>query len=491
MARRSLFFNSAVYVVGQFVSKALGFVLLLVYARFLQPEDFGITGTLSAYGQILSTLFLFGLHGAVSKQYFDFRANPDQLRSYLSSVFLFQVVVSGVLVALLDQCAEPLWDRFTSGSIAFHPYVRLMLWTTFVGTLTTIPQQVYQSQERAATVVGFQLFHGLLAVGIGIVFVATLREHALGVLRSQVVSNSLLALLFGGLFVHQWRTSRMRWSYVRGALLFGLPLMPHSIGSILMQTVDRLMLEKYAPLDQVGLYSIAMTLGMILAMVGGGVNQAWAPHFLRTMRDEPAEMARAKARQFAALFVAAFATLALVGGLLAPELVRISLGAKYLPSVPYLVPFVIGNLIGIYYYLPANQLFLLERTRWFLIATGLATMVSVGLNLWLLPRGGGAMAASWIFVAGNVVQAGIIYLAAVRYERFRLLRPQHGVVLVLTILPLLLTYRHPALSLRLIMLGVVLALVYALLVRGNLTGVVPGWPRPSAGSGKPDADGLS
>src|SRR6185312_4219887 len=307
MARRSLLFNSAVYVVGQFVTKALGFVLLLVYARFLQPEDFGITGTLGAYSQILSTLFLVGLHGAVSKHYFDHKNDPEELRSYLCSVFLFQLVLSGVVVGLLDVYGGGAWARFTSASIPFRPYVRLMLWTTFVATVTTIPQTIYQSQERAGALVGFQLFQGLAAVGIGVLFVAVLRQHALGVLRSQLISNGILAVVFIALFVRQWATTEIRWRHVRRALWFGLPLLPHSVGSILMQTVDRMMLEKYVALDEVGQYSIAMTLGMILVMVAGGVNQAWAPHFFRTMRDEPEAMARGKAQQFASLFVAIFA----------------------------------------------------------------------------------------------------------------------------------------------------------------------------------------
>ncbi len=473
MARRSLFFNSAVYVAGQFISKALGFVLLRVYARFLQPEDFGITGTMAAYGQVLSALFLLGLHGAVSKHYFDLKSNEAELKSYLSSVFSFQLLVSGIAVALLDVYGETAWARYTSASIPFHPYVRLMLWTTYIGTLTTIPQTIYQTQERAGTVVGLQLFQGLAAVGVGVGFVAVLRQHALGVLRTQLVSSALVALAFLALFARHFSSIDLRWRHVRRALVFGLPLMPHSIGSILMQTVDRMMLEKYAPLQEVGQYSIAMTLGMIVVMVAGGINQAWAPHFLRTMRDEPEAMARGKAQQFAALFVALFAILCVVGGLFAKELVEIFLGAKYAPAVPYLAPFLIANLIAIYYYAPANQLFLLEKTTWFLVATGLATVISVGLNLWFLPRGGGAMAAAWIFVAGNVVQTGVILLAALRLEQFRLLRWQHGVVFAVTTAALVASSRLPSLALRAAVALLVAGVTALLLIRGRLSGVLP------------------
>jgi O-antigen/teichoic acid export membrane protein len=473
MARRSLLFNSAVYVVGQLVSKALGFVLLVVYARFLQPEDFGVTGTLGAYYQILSTLLLLGVHGSVSKHYFDHKDDAGALRSYLSSVFLFQLAVSLVAVILLDLFAPPAWRHFTSGQIPFHPYVRLMLWVTFFGALTTIPQTVYQSQERAGAVVALQLLHGLAAVSIGVVFVALLHERALGVMRSQLASGLLLALVFVGLFSRQWLTRHVRWSHVRSALRFGLPLVPHTLGSILMQTVDRMMLEKYATLDQVGQYSIAMTLGMILGMVAGGINQAWSPHFLRTMREEAEADARGKAQTFASLFIGFFALLSLVGGLFAPELVALFMGQKYMPAVPYLLPFLIGNLITVCYYLPANQLFLAAQTNWFPIATGIATALSVGLNLWFLPRGGGASAAAWIFVAGAAVQTGIIALAALRLPGFRLLGWRHALVFAVAVGFSCALRGATSWWLRLAVGAAMAMLTWALLLRGNMAAMIP------------------
>jgi len=473
MARRSLLFHSAVYVVGQFVSTAFGFVLLLVYARFLQPDAFGITGTMAAYNQILSTCLALGLSGSVFKHYFENKDDPAALRSYLTSVFVFQVLVSLVAVGLLDVLGASPWQRLTSGSIPFHPYVRLTLWVTFVGAITTIPQTVYQAQERSGAVVAMQLFQGLAVVAIGVVFVALMRQRAIGVLRTQLASGCLLAVIFGGLFARQWWSPHVSWKHIRRALHFGLPLMPHAIGSVLMQTVDRTMLEKYAPLAQVGQYSIAMTLGMILATVAGGINQAWSPHFLRTMQEEPEAEAQGKARTFAALYVGLLAILSLGGGLFARELVGVILGREYLPAVPYLVPFIMGNLIAAFYYLPANQLFLAGKTTWFLFATATATVVSIVLNLWFLPRGGGGMAAAWIFAAGTALQATIVLAAAVRFETFRLLRWRHGLVLAAAAVPLYLVGETAPWWTRAAILCALVAFAYALVLRGNFAAIFP------------------
>lgn len=470
MARRSLLFNASVYIVGQFATKALGFILLVVYARFLEPDDFGITGTLAAYGQVLAVVFVLGLHGAVTRHYFEYKDDPARLKSYLTSVYTFQIVFSGLLLLALELFGDVLWHRFTSGQIGFS-YVRLMLWSTFLTGIIQLPQAVYQAQERAALLVGWQFAQGVLAIGFGVLFVAVLEQRALGVLRSQVASTALLAVFLLLLFARELGSRTLRWAHVKTALLFALPLLPHSLGSILMQTVDRIMLEKYTSQADVGLYSIAMLLAMLLSMVAAGVNQAWAPYLFRTATEDAPEEARKKAETFAALLVALFSGLGLAGALLGNELLHV-LGPKYLPVLPYLIPFVIGNLVAIYYFLPANQLLLAQKTRWFLIATGIATLVSIGLNAWLLPRGGGGMVAAWIFVTGTTIQTGIIVYAASRYER-SLLGMRHGLAITITIGTLGIATYGPPLAVRLALLGGALAALYVLLARGRLREVFP------------------
>jgi O-antigen/teichoic acid export membrane protein len=473
LARRSLLFNSAVYIVGQFATKALAFVLLIVYARFLEPEDFGITGSLSAYGSVLGTFFVLGLHGSLSRHYFELKHDPAELHSYLASIYTFQLAVSGVLAVGLGVFGEPLWLALTSGQIPFS-YVQLMIAATYFTMAVQIPQTLYQTEERAAVLVGWQLAQGVLAVAVGVLFVGFLREHALGVVRSQVVAAAVLAVIMFVAYARRASSRNLRWSHVSKALLFGLPLLPHILGTILMQTVDRIMLERYATQAEVGLYSIAMTLGMVLAMVAGAVNQAWAPHFFRTSSEEPPDVARRKAETFASVFIGIFTVLSLIGALLGHELMYI-LGTKYLPVAPYLVPFLIGNLIGIYYYLPSNQLMLASKTTWFLVATGTATLLSVGLNLWLLPRGGGGMVAAWIFVAGASVQTLITMFAAKLYTP-SLLGLRHGLVALLAIGGFVIAWHSPALPVRAAVLLAETAVTYLLLVRGNLREVLPQRP---------------
>ena len=469
--RRSLLFNSAAYNVGQFASKAIAFVMIIVYARFMDPDDFAVTGTLSAYGSVLGSIFVMGLHGSATRHYFDLKHDPAKLRSYLASVYLFQVLFSLVLCVALEIWGERIWLWYTSGDISFA-YVRLAIWSTFFTTVVMIPQALYQSEERAASLVGWQTAQSVLALVLGILFVAILDQRALGILRSQMIAAVVFAGLFFVLFARSWGSRELRWDHVRMGLRYGVPLLPHTLGSILMQTVDRIMLEKYAPKADVGLYSIAMTLSLVLAMVAGGVNQAWAPHFFRTSTEEPAVEARKKAEVFAALFVGLFTGLSLLGALLAPELILI-LGAKYGPVVPYLIPLVIGNLIGFYYFLPANQLLFVSRTGWFLVATGLATVISVGLNVWLLPKGNGGITAAWIFVAGSVIQTGVIMIAA-RLHHKPLLGLRHAVVFILALGSLVLAAQF---DLAFVVRGAMLvgnaAVIFLLLVRNNLASVIP------------------
>ena len=61
--------NSLAYVGGNFVQKVSEFLFIPLWTRYLTPQDYGITGTLSAFSGVLSPFLMMGLYGYVSRFY--------------------------------------------------------------------------------------------------------------------------------------------------------------------------------------------------------------------------------------------------------------------------------------------------------------------------------------------------------------------------------------------------------------------------------------
>lgn len=75
-------------------------------------------------------------------------------------------------------------------------------------------------------------------------------------------------------------------SQIHRALLFSLPLLPGSIAYYLLSMSDRFFIERYLDLTQLGIYSTASTLAMILNILAYGAYKAFEPYFFKIYGKE-------------------------------------------------------------------------------------------------------------------------------------------------------------------------------------------------------------
>lgn len=468
--QHKLITNAGAYVSGYVLQKAVGFLLIPLWARFLTPTDYGITGTLLAYSGILSTVLAMGLHGAVVRHYYDYASDTAKQKSYVSSLILFQIIVPGVIVLILSVLGPALWSRFTAGTIPFDPYVRIALWTVYVDLLAQIPIALYQAQQQARQFVAVQYGRFILGVATSLLFVVALRMGAAGVLLSQFVSAILITALVLYLAARAWLTLHVAWRYVREGLAYGLPLVPHALASWVLQAADRLILERSVSLTEVGLYNFGYTLGMSMQFLVMGINQAWTPHYFRLMAsgaDVEAKIVRA-----VTVFVTLIGGVCLVGVLFAGEIVRLLMPAQYDGSARYIPPVLVGYLMLGLYYFAASPLFYFKKTSRLPALTGIAAALNIGLNLWLIPHYG-AIAAAWTTLITYAILFILTFLAGRRHQPLPYPLARYGLLLAIILIATLANTRAAvldpvALSAKTATVAAYAGLAYVTLLRPEL-----------------------
>jgi len=277
--------SAGIYVSGRFLQKGISFLLLPIIAQFMTPEDYGITGTLTAYSAVLKIFILMGLHGSVTRYYYEFIDSSEDLKSFIFSILTFQFFIAVALVLTFDHWGPLFWETFTGKSFPFTPFVKLALWTTFFLAVIQIPLSLYQAQQKAKTFALFQYGHFVLGTVIILILVIFFDLGALGVLWGQFVSGLLIASILLVISIKSWFCYAIKWIHIKDALLYGLPLVPHILAQWVMDLSDRVILERFASIEEIGLYSVGYTIGMVLMFLVGGINEAWMPHYFRTMKN--------------------------------------------------------------------------------------------------------------------------------------------------------------------------------------------------------------
>ena len=255
-----------------------------------------------------------------------------------------------------------------------------------------------------------------------IYFVVVLKRGAVGSLEGQLIIAIIFAIPFTIIALKESKIA-LKPTTLKESLAFSLPLVPHHISGWILNMSDRILLERYVSLTQLGLYSLGYRIGMILNLLLVSVNYAWSPFFFRTAASD-----KNAPRIFARLttyYAIAILMISLALSLLSREVIQLIASPSFWEAYRIVPIIVLAYLLNLVYFITVNHLFYTKHTGKLPFFTFTGAVANVSLNLITIPRFG-VMAAAWNTVIGNALvalltarEAGRIY--PVPYETGRLL----------------------------------------------------------------------
>jgi O-antigen/teichoic acid export membrane protein len=450
--------NIGIYISSDVLLKSAQFLLLPVWAYFLTPADFGITGTMMAYGEILSVLLLLGLHGAVVRHYYDYEDNPEEQQTYLTSVLLFVVLFGGVAVGILSMGGAALWARLTGGSIPFYPYVPLTLGYAYLNACVQIPLRLFQARQQAGAFASIQIGKFAATTLTIVVLVVVLDQGAVGMLTANVIGVAVVGLLVFWRVLRSWLVPRVKLAHIQMALLFGLPLVPHLIAGWIEQASDRVILEHYVSLRELGLYNLGYMLGMAMHFLVMGINQAWNPYYYKLMKTDLHP--EATIIRVVSWYVPLVGGVCLLGILFAGEFITLVLPDDYRGTIPYIGPVLLGYLMMGLYFFAVMPLFYYKKVSVIPLLTGLSASTNILLNLLLVPHYG-AIAAAWTTAASLSLRFVLCLRIGRHYQRVTYPFLSYAILLGYIVAALFVARNLPTLTISAILVKSLIAVVYA------------------------------
>jgi O-antigen/teichoic acid export membrane protein len=419
---RTVVKDTAIYGAGAFLTKALGFLLIPLYTRYLDVADYGALALLNLILQIVSFVGLLGVSTAAMRFYLDAQATDETRRqTYGNATGL--LILCPVLVVLV--LAGPLWwavDRFVP-SLEFLPYVLAILLTGLCTPLEKLLLGLFRVRREPGAFIAFQIAFFLTQAGAIITALVWFDAGLQGQVYAQLLANFVF-----------WCVALVRLSgYARprvtpplaGQLLrFGVPLMPFFILTWMNEAAGRFLLERFNSIADVGVFTLASQFSGILGLVALSVENALMPHFLERASAVGSESAlgRLAGQHFALLGLVALAVV-----LVATPAILIMATPDYHDATRWVAPLTLAAWL----YLSSNPaiwtLTWAKRTGSLSTLRALSTAVLVGsLLLFLGPL---AMGIAGVVVATLLTAAFSIASAFVLARQSFRLRVPWGRVL--------------------------------------------------------------
>ncbi|EIC29690.1 MULTISPECIES: lipopolysaccharide biosynthesis protein [Methylomicrobium] len=364
------------------------FAVLIVMARILSPEDFGVMALLALFAG-LANVFVDGGFGSALIQ------RQNVTRTDESTVFFFNLAMG--FSALVALCVlAPYLARLFDKPI-LRPLTYAMAANVFIGAFGAIHTTLLTKElnlKLIARIGGIaSAVSGALAIGLA------LEGFGPWSLALQVVAANAVSTLL----LWHWHAWRPLWTFsfssLRSYFRFGGYLLIVALADLLHTHLYSLLIGKFYQVREVGFYDRAqktqsLPVNFIMLVINRVAFSAFS-----TLAEDRERLSRAfRKAQRLVLFVNT--PLSILTIVLAEPIVLALFGEKWLPSAPLLQVLGIAGLLWPMHILNTNVLKAQGRSDLFFNIMLVKKSVAIGLTVW--GSFYGIIAIAWAQVAASV-----------------------------------------------------------------------------------------
>ena len=375
------------------------FVVSLILARLLMPEDFGIVALLGVFVSVSNIFIDSGFSNALIQ-----RKVIDEIDC--SSVFYLNVMVSILIYSIVFLCSPFVAQFYQMPQLT--PLLRILSIQIIIMSFNCVQQALLVRQMKFR----YNFYIGIFSVTISSLVGIVMAYSGWGVWS--IVYIQIVAQLCTGIglwtFV-AWRPHWLfSWKRIKYLFSYGSRILGGSIINVLYNNIYNLVIGKrYSPSD-LGFYNRGQLLPTtIIDTASTSFNSVLFP-VLSSVQDDKVRYKSfirrsSKMTAFIVFFLAAFMCA------FAPQIIRFLLGEKWLPAVPFMcivcVTVCVNPLIVI------NQTICtsLGRSDYFMRTTFISKFLSILIIIW------GAFYNVYMMVIAGAVANIITFIITAVYNK--------------------------------------------------------------------------
>jgi O-antigen/teichoic acid export membrane protein len=405
---RELSRDSAIYGLGDVAVSVVNFLLLPLYVNYLTDADYGVLGLLGAVEVIVKIVARWGVDGAFMRFFYECRTEKDRQR-LASTLFLFLLVTNAVLL-VLSFAAAPWLASLIFSDPGQTLALRIVLLNTFVIGFTFLPFHVMRMEKRSLEFSALTLARSVATVALRLVLIVGFGAGVLGIVTADILVTAVLMAVLAPRFAPLLRpifSARV----LRECLAFGLPRLPHAGAQQIIAVGDKLILQMFRPLADIGMYSMGVSFGLTIKLFLSSFEYAWAPFYYATAREPGAQAVFSTVTTYG---VAALVLLTAALSAVSRDLLDLMTKGLFIEAAPIVGWTALGVLFQGVYLLTSIGLNLTKQTQFYPVATISAAAANVALNFLLIPQHG-ILGAAWANAAAYLLQAAVAFRLSQRF----------------------------------------------------------------------------
>ncbi|HIF9097505.1 oligosaccharide flippase family protein [Photobacterium damselae] len=391
--------GASVYLVSNILNAIIPFLLLPVMTRYLSPAEYGQIAMFQLLLTGINTFVGLNTVGAANRKYYDNGISEDELKVYngsciqiliISSLFLFFVFYIFRYKLSIFLAIPTSWVLISVliSALSFVLLMRLGQW---------------QIRNQAKFFGILQVSNSVVNMLLSLVFVVLNNEGAQGRIDAQVISGIIFAVIS---FMLLYKDNLFKFfsydcKYIKDALSFGLPLIPHGLGSLFLNACDRFVINKELGINDVGIYMVAVQLSSSLLIIFDAFNKSYVPWLFERLKKNKIEE-KVKIVKITYLIILVLIVVSIIPFIVGPFFIELIAGDKYTEAGNVIGLICLGQIFSAMYLLVTNYIFYARKTKYLAYVTFISGSIGIVL-LFLLVDKFGLFGAALSFVIAKFI----------------------------------------------------------------------------------------
>lgn len=373
------------FAFSQILLKGINILTTPFFTRLLSTEQYGQLSTFISWENIFSILIMFSTY----KGLMNLCVKYDDHNKILSGVTGLNLTIASIWVVVFVIFRNQLSELMGLSVLLVLFLLVLCIYQNIFTSWIVICQYNYKYKRIVFVTV---LYSFMSAVG-GIIFVVFINKSAEVKLFPQVVCAIIIGIILLIIIFKNGKVFFVK-EYWKFALMFCIPLLPHYLSEVILQSSDRIMINQMCGESDVAIYSVAYMVGSAISLVTGAINSAFAPYQYQKIKNEEYDVL-AKNTNYIIAFIALCICLIMLFG---KEIVLILGGQQYISSVNLIIPICLGCFFNYVFQLFARVQEYYEQKYTIVIASVSCAVLNICLNYVCIKKFGFETAAYTTFI---------------------------------------------------------------------------------------------
>ncbi|MBQ8766177.1 MAG: oligosaccharide flippase family protein [Clostridia bacterium] len=358
------------FVVSNVVLRGISFITTPIFTRLLDVSDYGISSVFVTWERVISIFATLSLTGGVyNVAMTKYEKDIDKVTSSMIGLSFTSSVIVYTCCILINFAFPQLFELNTS-------YLIFMWIQTFTNSVTSFWLMRKRFTYDYKKVIAYTFSNAILSPVVAIIAVKLATENKA---YAKVIGSGLWGIIVGlavlVLLVYKGKKlyDKEYWKY---ALKFNIPLLPHYLSQVILNSSDKLMLDFFVNATATGLYSIAHSITGVVSIITQSINSSLIPYTLQAIKQGTVKKLY-NVVLGCSMLVAVVCEMII---LFAREGILIFATEEYLDAVNFVAPLSFSVQVSFVTGLVGNIVFYYEKTKQMSAATMICAAANILLN---------------------------------------------------------------------------------------------------------------